>query len=161
MSATHELIDSILFHLIEKTHQGWKEALNPSTSDPGTKAILRSSDIHTPSSVIPSHSHLSTTIQPRFRLRLGLRQCPHYSVLPRPVLPPSKSTSGVKFLGLPARSRASPRDRFDRWWAFKDCKNADAFDRPGWADLTTSVDLVYLAEAVVVREPMRHPAFRR
>ncbi|KAN0134441.1 DUF185 domain containing protein [Lactarius tabidus] len=161
MLVAHEFFDALPFHLIEKTHQGWKEVLLTSAHDPAAKTIIRPSS---PVSAVPSLDPSASTPKMCFRPVLA----------PEPTLVSTLlSASSPRFTSLPigARIKVSPASfqtmhkvgtlvsqgaggsalvvdyRADHT-AFKGHTLADPFDCPGQADLTANVDFAYLTEVL-------------
>jgi len=105
MLVAHEFFDALPFHLIEKTHQGWKEVLIASTPDPAAKTVLRPLDVQT-SQLSPSpstsfsHDRLSSaslsTNQTRFRPVLATEPSPVSTLL---------GASSPRFATLPIGTR--------------------------------------------------------
>ena len=87
----------------QKSHQGWKEVLITSSSDPAAKTILRHSDDGTtsqfsrsPSATTPSHDRSSSTSQSRFRPVLAKEPSPVSTLL---------GASSPRFSSLPIGAR--------------------------------------------------------
>ncbi|KAF8492639.1 DUF185-domain-containing protein [Russula emetica] len=164
MLVAHEFFDALPFHLIEKSHQGWKEVLITSTPDPAAKTILRPSDDDS------SHDRSPSTSQTRFRPVLATESSPVSTLL---------GSSSPRFSSLPIGARIEVSAASFRiahklgtlisqgaggsalivdygtdhavgnsFRAFKGHALADPFDCPGQADLTANVDFAYLAEAL-------------
>ncbi|KAF8257464.1 S-adenosyl-L-methionine-dependent methyltransferase [Lactarius quietus] len=167
MLVTHEFFDSLRFHLIEKTHQGWKEVLLTSAHDPAAKTIFRPSD---PALVSPSLDLSTSTPRTRFRPVLAPEPTPGSTLL---------GASSPRFASLPIGARievsaasfqttrklgtlvsegaggstlvvdyGADHSIGNSFRAFKGHALADPFDRPGQADLTANVDFAYLAEVL-------------
>ncbi|KAN0134557.1 S-adenosyl-L-methionine-dependent methyltransferase [Lactarius tabidus] len=167
MLVAHEFFDALPFHLIEKTHQGWKEVLLTSAHDPAAKTIIRPSS---PVSAAPSLDPSASTPKTRFRPVLAPEPTPVSTLL---------GASSPRFASLPigARIEVSPASFQtarkvgtlvsqgaggsalvvdygtdhavgNSFRAFKGHALADPFDCPGQADLTVNVDFAYLAEAL-------------
>jgi NADH dehydrogenase [ubiquinone] 1 alpha subcomplex assembly factor 7 len=187
MLVAHEFFDALPFHLIEKTHQGWKEVLITSSSDPAAKPILRPSDDSTPpqfsNSPLTTPSHDRSPSQTRFRPVLATEPSPVSTLL---------GASSPRFSSLPIGARievSAASFRIARklgelislgaggsaliidygtnhavgnsFRAFKDHALADPFDSPGHADLTANVDFAYLAEALAGTATTHGPLSQR
>jgi len=104
MLVAHEFFDALPFHLIEKTHQGWKEVLITSTPDLAAKTVLRPSKglnasplspaLSPPS--IPSHERSSSITKTRFRSVLAPEPSPVSTLL---------GASSPRFSSLPIGTR--------------------------------------------------------
>ncbi|KAH9970552.1 S-adenosyl-L-methionine-dependent methyltransferase [Lactifluus volemus] len=175
MLVAHEFFDALPFHLIEKTHQGWKEVLITSTPDPIAKTILRPSDVLNPQvSTPPSTTAIlgqnPSSLKTRFRSVLASELSPVSTLL---------GSSSPRFVSLPIGARievsaasfqtahrlgtlisqgaggcalvvdyGADHAFGNSFRAFKGHALADPFDLPGQADLTANVDFAYLAEAL-------------
>ncbi|KAN0134534.1 S-adenosyl-L-methionine-dependent methyltransferase [Lactarius tabidus] len=161
MLVAHEFFDALPFHLIEKTHQGWKEVLLTSAHDPAAKTIIRPSS---PASAAPSLDPSPSTPKTRFRPVLAPEPTPVSTLL---------GASSPRFMSLPIGTRIEVSaalfqtacklgtlvsqgvggsvlvvDYGADHATFKGHTLADPFDCPGQADLTVNIDFVYLTSAV-------------
>ncbi|KAN0134477.1 S-adenosyl-L-methionine-dependent methyltransferase [Lactarius tabidus] len=167
MLVAHEFFDALPFHLIEKTHQGWKEVLLTSAHDPAAKTIIRPSS---PASAAPSLDPSASTPKTRFRPVLAPEPTPVSTLL---------GASSPRFASLPIGARievsaasfqtarklgtlvsqgaggsalvvdyGTDHAVGNSFRAFKGHALADPFDCPGQADLTANVDFAYLTEAL-------------
>ncbi|KAH9041591.1 DUF185-domain-containing protein [Lactarius pseudohatsudake] len=170
MLVAHEFFDALPFHLIEKTHQGWKEVLITSARDPAAKTILRPSSSSPLAPATPSLDLSASTPKTRFRPVLAAEPTPVSTLL---------GASSPRFASLPVGARievsaasfqtarklgtlvsqgaggsalvidyGADHAVGNSFRAFKGHALADPFDRPGQADLTANVDFAYLAEAL-------------
>ncbi|KAI0267855.1 S-adenosyl-L-methionine-dependent methyltransferase [Gloeopeniophorella convolvens] len=177
MLVAHEFFDALPFHLIEKTHGGWKEVLITSAPDPTAKTILRPSDVLVKSSPLSSNSSASALLdqspsssRTRFRPVLSKDPSPISTLL---------GSSSPRFAALPIGARievsaasyqtarklgtlvsqgaggsalvvdyGADHAVGNSFRAFKGHALADPFDCPGQADLTANVDFAYLTEAL-------------
>ncbi|KAH9998921.1 S-adenosyl-L-methionine-dependent methyltransferase [Russula vinacea] len=188
MLVAHEFFDALPFHLIEKTHQGWKEVLITSSSDPAAKTILRHSNNGSlsqsshPPSAMPSHdrSHLHQNAFPPCPrggalTSVNITRCllAAFSSLP---IGARIEVSAVSFriarkLGTLISQGAGGSALIvdygtdhavgNSFRAFKGHALADPFDRPGQADLTANVDFAYLAEALAGTATTHGPLSQR
>ncbi|KAI9508435.1 DUF185-domain-containing protein [Russula earlei] len=191
MLVAHEFFDALPFHLIEKTHQGWKEVLITSIPDPAAKTVLRPSDVLFASQPSPSPTPLSNPshdrslpiTQTRFRPVLAAEPSPVSSLL---------GASSPRFSSLPIGARIEVsaasfqtsrklgtlisrgaggsaliidygKDHAvgNSFRAFKAHALADPFDAPGQADLTANVDFAYLVEALAGTATAHGPLSQR
>ncbi|KAN0113582.1 DUF185 domain containing protein [Russula decolorans] len=177
MLVAHEFFDALPFHLVEKSHQGWKEVLITSTPDPAAKTILR------PSGDDSSRDQSSFTSQTRFRPVLATEPSPVSTLL---------GSSSPRFSSLPIGARIEVSAASFRiahklgtlisqgaggsalivdygtdhavensFRAFKSHALAHPFDCPGQADLTVNVDFAYLAEALAGTATTHGPLLQR
>ncbi|KAH9044050.1 putative S-adenosyl-L-methionine-dependent methyltransferase-domain-containing protein [Lactarius deliciosus] len=96
MLVAHEFFDALPFHLIEKTHQGWKEVLITSARDPAAKTILRPSSPSPLASATPSLDLSASTPRTCFRPDLAAEPTPVSTLL---------GTSSPRFTSLPIGTR--------------------------------------------------------
>ncbi|KAH9074340.1 putative S-adenosyl-L-methionine-dependent methyltransferase MidA, partial [Lactarius deliciosus] len=162
MLVAHEFFDALPFHLIEKTHQGWKEVLITSARDPAAKTILRPSSPSPLASATPSLDLSVSTPRTRFRPDLAAEPTPVSTLL---------SASSPRFASLPIGTRievsatsfqtarklgtlvsqgvggsalvidfGADHAVGNSFRAFKGHALVDPFDCPGQADLTANVN---------------------
>ncbi|KAH9003606.1 putative S-adenosyl-L-methionine-dependent methyltransferase MidA, partial [Lactarius deliciosus] len=162
MLVAHEFFDALPFHLIEKTHQGWKEVLITSARDPAAKTILRPSSPSPLASATPSLDLSVSTPRTRFRPDLAAEPTPVSTLL---------GASSPRFASLPIGTRievsatsfqtarklgtlvsqgvggsalvidfGADHAVGNSFRAFKGHALVDPFDCPGQADLTANVN---------------------
>ncbi|KAH8987098.1 DUF185-domain-containing protein [Lactarius hatsudake] len=185
MLVAHEFFDALPFHLIEKTHQGWKEVLITSDHDPAAKTILRPSSPSHLAPAAPSLDLSTSTPKTRFRPVLAAEptsvstllgaSSPRFASLPigaRIEVSAASFQTARKLGTLVSQGAGGSALVVDygadhavgnSFRAFKGHALADPFDRPGQADLTANVDFAYLAEALkgtaTVHGPLSQRAF--
>ncbi|KAI0289315.1 S-adenosyl-L-methionine-dependent methyltransferase [Multifurca ochricompacta] len=183
MLVAHEFFDALPFHLIEKTHQGWKEVLITSTPDPAAKRILRPSDVLTSSLDLDRSSSSTATSKTRFRSVLAPdpspvstllgASSPRFGSLPIGARIEVSATSfqAARKLGMLISQGAGGSALVvdyganhavgNSFRAFKKHALVDPFEFPGQADLTANVDFAYLAEALAGTAKVHGPLSQR
>ncbi|KAN0134488.1 S-adenosyl-L-methionine-dependent methyltransferase [Lactarius tabidus] len=167
MLVAHKFFDVLPFHLIEKTHQGWKEVLLTSAHDPAAKTIIKPSSS---ASAVPSLDPSASTPKTCFRPVLAPEPTPVSMLL---------GASSPCFASLPISTRIEVSAALfqtahkqgtlvsqgaggsvlvvdygadhavgNSFCAFKGHALADPFDCPGQADLTTNINFAYLTEVL-------------
>ncbi|KAN0134541.1 S-adenosyl-L-methionine-dependent methyltransferase [Lactarius tabidus] len=166
MLVAHEFFDALPFHLIEKTHQGWKEVLLTSAQDPAVKTIISPSSL---ASATPSLDPPASTPKTRFRPVLAPEptqvstllgaSSPRFATLPigaRIEVSAASFQIARKLGTLVSQGAGGSALVVDygtdhavgsSFRAFKGHALTDPFNCPGQADLTANVDFAYLAEA--------------
>ncbi|KAI0280286.1 DUF185-domain-containing protein [Russula aff. rugulosa BPL654] len=168
MLVAHEFFDALPFHLIEKSHQGWKEVLITSAPDPAAKTILKPSDDGSPTRFRPvlatEPSPVSTLLgssSPRFSsLPIGARievSATSFRIARKLGTLISQGAGGSALIVDYGTDHAVGNS----FRAFKGHALADPFDCPGQADLTVNVDFAYLAEALAGTATTHGPLSQR
>jgi len=175
MILAHEFFDALPFHLLQNTHEGWKEILISSAPDPAKPTILKPTPSGQPSSSRDDRLLVSTSPQAPFRPVLSStasitasllgRSSPRFSKIPvgsrlEVSLESFKIAQQIAYLLRNSDNAPDSRgcgllidyggDKAygNSFRAFKNHNIVDVFHRPGECDLTVNVDFAYLKEAL-------------
>ncbi|KAL4247601.1 Protein arginine methyltransferase NDUFAF7 [Abortiporus biennis] len=173
MIVAHEFFDALPFHLLEKTHSGWREVLITSASDPAAPTILKASGSSLTSTDPPfatpsKKSRFRPVLAPNatFSATTLGASSPRFASIPVGGRLEVSPTSFKVAKSIGELLRHDPDDEStpslgcglfvdyggdkaygNSFRGFRKHKIVDVFNRPGKCDLTVNVDFAFLKEA--------------